>query len=173
MQCHVVRACQTHHVPDDFDEPGRATGRPGSSDPQGDPAGTPYDWYQRAMVLLEGGNPDAALQLLGRLIEREPESASILEAYARALFDARRFDEAIDAFERLIARSPDSDYAHFGMGMSLWRKQEFVRARDELAMAFVMRPQRTEYANALAQVKATLRARVADGLPLNGPVNPK
>lgn len=139
----------------------------------GDPQGSPYDWYQRAIALLDGGNPDAALQLLTRLRALEPSSASILEAYARAVFDARRYDEAVAAFEALIEIAPDSDYAHFGLGMALWRVQEFVRARDELAMAFVMRPQRAEYGQALGQVKATLRARVADGLPLNGPVNPR
>lgn len=66
--------------------------------------------------------------------------------------------------------APDDDYAHFGMGMSLWRKQEFVQARDHLSMAFVMRPDRAEYGKALSQVKATLRARVKDQLPLNGPI---
>ncbi len=136
----------------------------------GDPAGTPYDWYQRAQSLLDGGNADAALQLLTRLRDVEPASASVLEAYARALFDAKRFPEAVDAFAALLERAPDSDYAHFGLGMALWRIQEFVRARDELAMAFVMRPERAEYGKALTQVKATLRARIADGLPLNGPV---
>ena len=144
-----------------------------SASERGDPQGTPYDWYQRAIALLDGGNPDAALQLLTRLRVVEPSSASILEAYARAVFDARRYDEAVAAFEALIDIAPDSDYAHFGLGMALWRVQEFVRARDELAMAFVMRPQRAEYGQALGQVKATLRARVADGLPLNGPVHPQ
>ena len=38
-------------------------------------------------------------------------------------------------------------------------------------MAFVMRPDRTEYGKALSQVKATLRARAADQLPLNGPLS--
>lgn len=139
----------------------------------GDPQGSPYDWYQRATALLDSGNPDAALQLLTRLRALEPASASILEAYARAVFDARRYPEAVEAFEALIDIAPDSDYGHFGLGMALWRMQEFVRARDELAMAFVMRPQRAEYGQALGQVKATLRARIADGLPLNGPVNPR
>ena len=145
----------------------------GSGSEHGDPQGSPYDWYQRATALLDSGNPDAALQLLTRLRALEPHSASILEAYARAVFDARRYEEAAEAFQALIDIAPDSDYAHFGMGMALWRMQEFVRARDELAMAFVMRPQRAEYAKALGQVKATLRARIADGLPLNGPVNPR
>lgn len=145
----------------------------GSGSEHGDPQGSPYDWYQRATALLDSGNPDAALQLLTRLRALEPHSASILEAYARAVFDARRYEEAAEAFQALIDIAPDSDYAHFGMGMALWRMQEFVRARDELAMAFVMRPQRAEYGKALGQVKATLRARIADGLPLNGPVNPR
>jgi hypothetical protein len=46
----------------------------------------------------------------------------------------------------------------------------FQEARDELAMALVMRPERTEYAQALNQVKATLRARAEADLPLNGPL---
>ena len=136
----------------------------------GDPEGQPYDWYRRALALLDGGNADAAAQLLERLLVSDPTSLSALEAYARALFDARRYGQAADAFARILDRAPDDDYAHFGLGMSLWHVQELVQARDELAMAFVMRPTRPEYAKALAQVKATLRSRIAGNLPLNGPV---
>jgi hypothetical protein len=70
----------------------------------------------------------------------------------------------------LAERSPAEDYAHYGLGMSLWRLQRFPEARNELAMAAVMRPQRSEYASALAQVRATLRARAQGGLPLEGPI---
>lgn len=136
----------------------------------GDPEGQPYDWYRRALTLLEGGNADAASQLLERLLVSDPTSLCALEAYARALFDARRYGPAAEAFARILDRAPDDDYAHFGLGMSLWHVQEFVQARDELAMAFVMRPSRPEYGKALAQVKATLRSRIAGNLPLNGPV---
>jgi predicted Zn-dependent protease len=136
----------------------------------GEPAGGPYEWYRRAMLLLETGNPEAALQLIERLEVVQPGSRSVHEARARALFDARRFEEAALAFESILERTPDDDYAHFGLGLCLWRTQQFVAARDELAMAFVMRPSRPEYGQALAQVKATLAARIRDGLPLNGPV---
>lgn len=136
----------------------------------GDPEGQPYDWYHRALALLDGGNADAAAQLLEHLLAVEPTSLCALEAYARALFDARRYGSAAKAFAQILDRAPDDDYAHFGLGMSLWHVQEFVKARDELAMAFVMRPTRSEYSRALAQVKATLRSRVAGNLPLNGPV---
>lgn len=121
------------------------------------------------MGLLGTGNPEAALLLLDRLLITDPDSLSVREAYARALFDARRYEHAAVAFESILERAPDDDYAHFGLGMCLWRQQRFQRARDELAMAFVMRPHRAEYARALAQVKATLRARSVSMLPPDGP----
>lgn len=143
----------------------------GASAPR-DPEGDLYDWYHRGMTLLESGNPDAALQLLERVKQAESSSRSVLEAYARALFDAKRTDEAVAAFQHLVDLAPDDDYAHYGLGMALWRRQRFIAARDELAMAFVMRPDRSEYGTALAQVRATLRARIADQLPLEGPLGP-
>ena len=135
-----------------------------------DPDGSPYDWYRRANALLEAGNPDAAAVLLSRLREVDPDSTSVLEAHARALFDSRRYADAANAFTELVDRSPAEDYGHYGLGMSLWRLQRFPEARDHLAMAFVMRPQRPEYGQALSQVKATLRARALTGLPLEGPI---
>lgn len=136
----------------------------------GEPAGDPVQWFRRAEHLLESGNPEAALVLLERVAGLEPESSSVQEARARALFDAGRLDESAAAFEAILARSPDNDYAHFGLGMCLWRQHAFVRARDELAMAFVMRPNRADYARALTQVKATLQERLRSGLPLDGPL---
>ena len=140
-------------------------------DDPGDPEGSAYDWYRRAISLLESGNPDAASVLLARLREVDPTSTSVLEAHARALFDSRRFEEAATAFAELVERSPAEDYAHYGLGMSLWRLQRFPQARDHLAMAVVMRPGRSEYATALGQVRATLRSRALAGLPLEGPIS--
>lgn len=137
----------------------------------GGPEGTPYEWYRRAEALLASGNPDAAAVLFQRLRVVDPGSSAVLEAHARALFDSRRYDEAAVAFRDLVDRSPSEDYAHYGLGLSLWRLQRFPEARDELAMAVVMRPERADYAQALAQVKATLRAREESGLPLEGPVS--
>ncbi len=135
-----------------------------------EPTGSPYDWYERAAALLDAGNADAAAVLFSRLREVDPTSACVLEGLARSLFDGRRFDEAAAAFAELAERSPAEDYAHYGLGMSLWRLQRFPQARDELAMAAVMRPERADYASALTQVRATLRARREGGLPLEGPI---
>ena len=134
------------------------------------PGGSPYEWFRRADALLAGGDADAALQLVEWLSDVEPQSRAVLELRARAEFDTRRYERSAATFDRIVALAPDDDYAHFGLGMSLWRLQRFVEARDHLAMASVMRPERPDYGTALAQVKATLRARQEGGLPLDGPL---
>lgn len=138
---------------------------------QGAPSGTVYDWFRRASELLASGDAAASLVLIDRVLLEDPSSQSAREIRARALFDAGRYAEAAVAFAECAEASPSDDYAHYGAGLSLWRLQEFPQARDHLAMASVMRPDRPEYAQALAQVKATIRARREAGLPLTGPVD--
>lgn len=125
------------------------------------PAGEVYDWYRRAVELLESGNAEAAAQLLQHARAHEPGSASITEAIARAMFGARRYVEAEDAFRELLDANPDDDYARFGLGLTLSRRGEFGSAAEHLALAVAMRPDRPAYADALRQVRATLRARAA------------
>jgi Flp pilus assembly protein TadD len=130
----------------------------------GPPAGEPYDWYRRGTELLSQGNAAAAAEVLAWAAEHEPQAHSIRETYARALFDSRRFGDAAREFGHLVEAAPDDDYAHFGLGLSLWRLRQFPLAAEHLAMASVMRPDRAEYAAALRQVRATLAARVEAGL---------
>jgi Flp pilus assembly protein TadD len=125
----------------------------------GEPAGEVYDWYTRAVELLEGGNPEAAAALLAHARAREPDSASVLEALARASFDAGRHREAAGLFAELADSSPDNDYAHFGLGLSRMRLGDHSGAIDELAMAAAMRPGRKVYDQALREARATLRFR--------------
>lgn len=138
---------------------------------QGAPAGSVYDWFRRADDLLASGDAAACLVLIEHVLAEDPASQSAREIRARALFDAGRYAEAADAFLACLEVAPADDYAHYGAGLSLWRLQEFPQARDHLAMASVMRPERTEYSQALTQVKATIRARREAGLPLTGSVD--
>ncbi len=123
------------------------------------PSGEVYDWYRRGLALLESGSPGAAAALLEHAHAQEPESASVVEALARALYDSGRYGEAAGTFSELAGRSPDNDYAQFGLGLALTRLGDFPRAAEHLAMAVAMRPQRQEYVRALKEVRATLRAR--------------
>jgi len=125
----------------------------------GVPAGEVYDWFVRGTTLLESGNPEAAAELLAHARSREPESASVLEALARALFDARRYVEAADRFTELVELSPDSDYARFGLGLSRLRLGDLGGATEQLALAAAMRPGRADYQQVLREARATARAR--------------
>ena len=125
----------------------------------GVPAGEVYDWYTRAVELLEGGNPEAAASLLAHARARVPESASVLEALARASFDAGRYGESASYFADLADASPDNDYAHFGLGLSRMRLGDHAGAIDQLAMAAAMRPGRKAYDQALREARATIKFR--------------
>lgn len=138
-------------------EPGVPGGEPG-----GAPGGEVYDWYTRAIELLDAGSPEAAETLLGHARARVPESASVLEALARASFDAGRYDAAATHFARLAETSPDNDYARFGLGLARMRLGEHEAAIEQLALAAAMRPQRREYQQALREARATIRFREQD-----------
>lgn len=125
----------------------------------GVPAGEVYDWFVRGLSLLDGGNAEAAASLLSHAHTHEPGSTSILEALARATFDARRYPEADGLFRRLVEAAPDNDYARFGLGLTRMRLGDVPGAVEQLALAAAMRPGRADYQQSLREARATLRAR--------------
>ncbi len=130
-------------------------GSPGGDRPGGGaPEGGVYEWYRRGLDLLAGGDPAAAATLLARAAEAEPGSRSLLEALARAQYDAGRYREAIDSFARLAAGNPTDDYAQFGLGLAASRAGELGLAAEHLALAVAMRPDLPHYARALRGVRA-------------------
>ena len=122
--------------------------------PDTSPDGGVYEWYQRGSELLRDGHPAAAATLLGRAAAAEPESRSILEALARAQYDAGRYQEAVISFTALTAVSPTDDYAHFGLGLAASRAGELRLAAEHLALAVAMRPDLGHYTRALRGVRA-------------------
>lgn len=140
-------------------------GSPGGQDSRSGehPAGSlpddTYTLYRRGLDLLGRGSANAAAQLLARASAAEPESRSILEALARAQFDARHYEEAAGSFQRIVDASPSDDYAQFGLGLALARTGDHRAAAEHLALAAAMRPDLRHYTEALRGVRATLRAR--------------
>jgi tetratricopeptide (TPR) repeat protein len=139
--------------------------RPGEDHRAGSAGQAPQDdayaWYRRGLDLLGRGSPAAAAQLLERAAEAEPGARSVLEALARAQFDAGRYGEAADSFRQIVEASPADDYALFGLGLSLARNGDPAAAAEHLALAAAMRPELRHYTDALRGVRATLRARKA------------
>ncbi|MBN6055421.1 tetratricopeptide repeat protein [Nonomuraea sp. RK-328] len=134
-------------------------GRNVHDDSPGTPEGDVYDWYQRGVKLLKDGSPAAAASLLERAALAEPDSRSIREALARAQFNSRQYAEAAESFRQIVDANPAEDYAHFGLGLSLWRTGDIEGAQEPLAIAVAMRPDERHYVSALKSVRATLRAR--------------
>jgi tetratricopeptide (TPR) repeat protein len=110
-----------------------------------------YDWFQRGMALLDGGDFHAAATLLERAAEAEPGKSSIHEGLARAYFRAGRFKSALDQFRIVLELSPANDYAHLGAGLCLGRLGRLREAVGHLRMANVMQPDNEEYREALAR----------------------
>jgi Flp pilus assembly protein TadD len=128
---------------------------------QNGPAATAdtYQLYRRGLDLLGRGSPAAAAQLLERAAAAEPQSRSVLEALARAQFDAGQYGAAAGNFRRIVDASPSDDYAQFGLGLALARTGDHGAAAEHLALAAAMRPNLRHYTDALRNVRATLRAR--------------
>ncbi len=135
--------------------------RAGNGDPLDDAAlsGEANDWYQRGIQMLDSGNPAAATQLLVRAAARVPRSRSVLEALARAQFDAEQYREAADAFQVLAEANPEDDYAQFGWGLAVARLGDYELAVEHLALAAAMRPDVRYYTQALRGARATVRSK--------------
>lgn len=129
------------------------------NDDQTVPEGSVYDWYQRGLSLLRAGSAEAAAAVLEHAHRAEPDSANIREAFARALFDSRRYDAAEELFRTAAAQDPTDHYAQFGLGLALTRRGQHEQALSPLALAVAMCPDNTHYSTALAQARATVRAR--------------
>jgi len=139
---------------------------------EADPAGhDTYDLYQRGLELLGRGSAAAAAQLLERAAVAEPQSRSVLEALARAQFDAGQYAAAAGNFRRIVDASPSDDYAQFGLGLALARTGDPGAAAEHLALAAAMQPHLRHYADALRSVRATLRARAR--AEADNPENPQ
>ena len=80
-----------------------------------------YDAFQEGNRLLESQNPHAAVIVLERARDLEPDKASVRETLARAYYRSGRFTQAGAEFERAVEIEPVNDYAHFGLGLCLLR----------------------------------------------------
>ena len=123
------------------------------------PAGDVYDWYVRGRELLTTGNPAAAVQILQRTVDAEPQARSAREMLARAQFDARQYPEARESFAYLVERDPADHYAHFGLGLAARRMGDLAAAVEHLALAAAMRPDLGRYARELQAARAASARR--------------
>ena len=104
-----------------------------------------YDLYQRGRELLEHGDYQAAIISLSRARDLDPDKDSIREALGRALFHAQRYEDAAVEFRAVATKTPTDDYALFCLGRSLQLLGRHREARNPLALACSLRPERKDY----------------------------
>ena len=113
-----------------------------------------YDLFRRGSALLEAGDYAAAAIPLEQARAYEPDKTSIREALGRAYFHAQRYAEARDEFAAVVERSPVNDYAHFCLGRAFQMTGKRVEARRHLKLAAGLRPDRKDYREYLARIRA-------------------
>lgn len=116
-------------------------------------ADTPYELYERGLKLMRSGSPAAAVPVLERLVQAQPESRSAREAPARAQFRSGQYPRAQETFRWIAERDPSDDYAHFGLGLAAARAGDLELASGHLALAVALRPERDPYRRALDDVR--------------------
>ena len=110
-----------------------------------------YDLYREGCRRLDDGDPAGAIAPLEQAVEREPESASLREALARACFATSRIRRARSEFERALALDPSNAYAHYGLGRALERQGRLILAAKHFKLANALAP-RPAYAQAAKRI---------------------
>lgn len=104
-----------------------------------------YELFRRGSDLLEHGHNHQALIPLKQAATLSPDSASIREAYGRALFHVQRYREAAEEFRAVTEKEPTNDYALFCLGRSLQQMGRHAEARPPLTLAAALKPARGDY----------------------------
>jgi Flp pilus assembly protein TadD len=118
-----------------------------------------YELFTRGTELLEAGHNHQATIPLSRARDLAPDKTSIREALGRALFHARRYEQASVEFAAVVDRAPTNDFALFCLGRSLQMLGRHAEARKPLALAACLQPGRRDYR--LYRDRARARAAAA------------
>jgi Flp pilus assembly protein TadD len=113
--------------------------------PGGDGDRDVYELFRRGADLLEHGHNHQALIPLKLAAATSPESASIREAYGRALFHTQHYQDAATEFQAVCDKEPTNDFALFCLGRSLQQLGRHAEARPPLTLAAQLQPERSDY----------------------------
>lgn len=80
-------------------------------------------WYD-----LQSDRPNAALRHFDGLLDRQSSNAPAWAGKASALITLKRFDDAADAYARLVALAPEDIHARYNLGVLLTRLARYGEA---------------------------------------------
>jgi DNA-binding winged helix-turn-helix (wHTH) protein/Tfp pilus assembly protein PilF len=94
-------------------------------------------WHHLAVWHADLGHIEEALQAMRRAREIDPMALQWQGNYARLLYSARRYDEAIAFLKPLVAANPKLDPAHSVLAWSLIATGDLAGAEEQLRMVTV------------------------------------
>ena len=94
-------------------------------------------WHHLAIWHADLGHVDEALAALRRARELDPMNLQWSANYARVLYSARRYDEAIEFLKPLLAANPKLDPAHSVMAWALIATGNLAGAEEQLRLVTV------------------------------------
>lgn len=117
----------------------------------------PFAWIgtlRAAQSLHLTGRTDEAIDKLKALSSARPDQAEVLTALGDAYRDAKRYGEAIEAYDRAIARAQPADRndwpLYYARGIAHERSKNWTRAENDFLRALELEPDQPFVLNYLA-----------------------
>lgn len=111
-----------------------------------------YRLLMKGQALMSEGMDRLAAIELEKASDLEPTKDSIRETLARALFNSGQMTRAREEFEKVVEQSPTNHYAHFGLALCRERLGDRRGAIALLKIAVAMKPDLTDYRDALTRL---------------------
>jgi tetratricopeptide (TPR) repeat protein len=119
----------------------------------------PNAWHLLGVIACEFGNPEMAIECIGRALQLRPDSAEAHYNLARAFHEQQRLNDAIASYRRALTLKPDYAEAHSNLGLALQTQGMFDEAVSSYRRAAEFRPDHAEthysLANALKEAGKT------------------
>lgn len=96
--------------------------------------------HMLGFLKAQQGKYDDAITFLNKAVRKNPTDPAALAHYAHALMAAQRFDEALAAYDRLLAVQPAHFEAHYNRGVILSQQRAYEEALAALDRALKLQP---------------------------------
>jgi arylsulfatase A-like enzyme/thioredoxin-like negative regulator of GroEL len=132
--------------------------------------------YRQAVEMLGDGRTAEGVRLLAQILEDDPEMTDVWSQYGAALGRLNRWQEAFEAYGRVIRLQPEEPNGPLGAASALVALGRLEDARKHAALAVAAAPSQAHQALALIEIAAKrfdealrhadLAAKAEPGLPM-------
>ena len=100
--------------------------------------------YNLAMAYIAAGRAADAQEVLGQLLEQDPDNQSLQEALAFALYSSGDSAGAIEIYRKILREAPMNTKVRYNLGMLLWEREEPEAALDAFSVILENNPEDLE-----------------------------